>query len=60
MEYREDVKTKKWHFSRDCSHWPPNSFNIVKSKKLPRGFEACKECIALREADRDAHSSPYL
>src|SRR4051794_31571144 len=52
MEYRRGTKSQTWHFCRNCSHWPSDSFNIIVSKKLPPDFELCLECVALMDQER--------
>src|ERR1044072_7227163 len=47
MEFRRHANSQTWHFSRRCSHWPGDSFNIIIADKLPADFPLCKECIAL-------------
>jgi ribosomal protein L40E len=50
MEYHRGADGHIWHFCRNCSHWPTNSFNIIIAERLPPDFEICNECIALNRA----------
>jgi hypothetical protein len=58
MEYRRAAKSQTWHFCRNCSHWPSDSFNIIVSKKLPPDFELCIECVALRDQEQRCNPRP--
>ena len=49
-EFRSDLKGL-WHSSSDCRYWPANSFNVLRTLKLPRDFNHCPECKALTAID---------
>jgi hypothetical protein len=50
MEYRRDINGL-WHFSDCCPRWPENSFNIIRSEKLPPDFDLCEICKTLSKTD---------
>ena len=50
MEYRRDINGL-WHFCNRYPRWPENSFNIIRSEKLPPDFDLCEICKTLSKTD---------
>jgi len=51
MEYRRDLDGQTWHFCRNCSQWPRDSYNIIRADTVPTHLELCNQCIALKQQD---------
>jgi hypothetical protein len=50
MQYRRAMLDRTWHFCRTCSHWPRDSFNIVRLATFPTNFTLCQECLDLQQS----------
>ncbi len=42
LEYRRKIKSSKWHYCRNCSHWPGRNYDTSFTK--PRDWRLCNEC----------------
>jgi len=49
VEFRKKPDRELWHFCRNCSQWPVESYNVMILEGPGPDFEICKDCLALKQ-----------